>query len=98
MSGVAGDVLLANLVSGPIDPVFGVTAMVSEDIWIYFLGGGQSGSLLPVAFELHAINLLPAATSNADFTVDAARSLTKEIVLGGNVTGVARQILASPAS
>ena len=41
-------------------------------------------------FELHAINLLPAAASNADFTVDAARSLTKEIVLGGNVTGVSR--------
>ena len=90
MSGVARDVLLANLVSGPIDPVLSVTAMISKDIWVYFLGGRQSGSLLPMPFELHTINLLPAAASNADFTVDAARSLTKEIVLGGNVTGVSR--------
>ena len=90
MSGVARDVLLANLVSGPIYPVLSVTAMISKDIWVYFLGGRQSGGLLLMPFELHTINLLPAAASNADFTVDAARSLAKEIVLGGNVTGVSR--------
>lgn len=90
MSSVARDVLLANLVSGPIYPILSVTAMISKDIWVYFLRSRHSGSLLPMPFELHTINLLPAASCNANFTVDAARSLAKEIVLGGNVTGVSR--------
>jgi len=90
MSSVAWDVLLANLVSWPIDPVLGITAMISKDVWVYILGGRQSGGLLSKSFELHAINHLPTAASIANFSVDAARSLTKEIDLGWHVTSVSR--------
>jgi len=86
---VTGDVLLADLVSRAVDPVFGISAMVAKNFRINFLGSRQSRCLLFVPFKLHPVDFFSPTACNTDFTIDAAGSLAKEIVFSGNVARVA---------
>ena len=90
MACVSRNVLLTNLMSGPVDPVFGVAATITKNFLVYILRSRKRGCLLLMTLKLHAINFFSAATSDADFAVDAARSLAKQVVLGGDMTSVPR--------
>ena len=97
MARVAGDVLLANLMSRTVDPVFGILAVVSKNLRVDVLRGGQSSCLLSVTLKFPSFNFLFSASGDADFAVDTSRSLTEEVVLSGYVARVTRKVFSGPS-
>lgn len=98
VTSVAWNVLLAHLVGGAVNPILGVPAVISKNLRVDFFRGWQRGGLLSVTLELHAVDLLSSAASNANFAINASSSLTKEVVLSGHVTSVPRQVLSGPSA
>ena len=98
MTCVTWYVLLADLVSRAVDPVFGISAMVAKNFRVNFLGSRQSRCLLLVPLKLHPVDLFSSSTRNTDFTIDAAGSLAKEIVFSGNMARVAGEVFPCPSS
>jgi len=67
---VAGDVLLADLVSGAADPVHCVLRAAPVHVGVDVLAGGQLSHLLLVASQLEHVKLVGVATGLADLAVD----------------------------
>ena len=88
MTGVAGAVLLTDVVSGTADPVLGVLASRAEDVLIHLGGGWQPSSVSHTFLECKSAEVLLLATSLADLIVDASSGLAEKFVLVWDMTGV----------
>jgi hypothetical protein len=93
---VIGNMLLAHFVSRTVHPVFSVTRSSAKNISVYVFLGGQVHFVCGMASHLKLVNNILTAASQTDFTIDGACGLATEVVLGGHVSCVARQVLALP--
>ena len=96
VASVAWDLLPTNVVSGACNPVGGELAEVTEDILIDLGVCRQVNMTHHALLKRDAAHSLFLAACKADFAIDGASSLAKEVILKRNVACVAWQVLAGP--
>jgi hypothetical protein len=98
VASVAWNVLLSNHVGGTTDPVHRLLTSVTVHVRVNALGGRQFRQLLFVSSQFEHVKFLRTSAAEADLSVDRARSLAEQTILGGNETCVCRQVLAVPTT
>lgn len=95
---VTWDVLLANLVGRTTDPVDTRPGAVAIDVGVNVLACWETACLLKMAGQLQSVELGRSTPGENDLSVDRARSLSEDSLLGGNEACVARQVLSSKSA
>ena len=98
VASVTRDLLSAHLVGRASDPVHGELAGVAEDIFVHFGAGGEIDMAVHALLQGNAAHVLFVAAGGADLLVNSAGSLAEQVVLEGDVSSVAGEVLTGPAA
>ena len=90
VTSVAGDALLAHIVSGSRNPVNRMLAQVAVDILIHFGASWQVNEALHALLQGNTSKVVLVAPRLIDLVIDSACSLSEEVILQGDTASIAR--------